>query len=110
MADIDPNKILRIPIARLEKPVGGMCEVLLDRWWIVDPKVEAAIFYQRERRQYSSALCNMNEGIARRILQRSWADFGFEVSYIPVAIVPIWTMGDYDFGYELGRLMVPDGG
>lgn len=108
MGNIDKDRIMRIPLKAIEKPRDGHCDVFVNWWWTYDPKSDSVIFYQRHKPQYSSAQCHKNKGIAEKIFGLVWKPFGFEMRQIPVAYVPIWFTGDVDFGYQLGRLLVPD--
>lgn len=105
MNDIIEDRIVRVPIKTIEKPRAGILEGILENWWIIDPKTESVVFYQRHKREYSSAQCNSNEDIVRRVIHPIWQPFGFEVRLIPVAFVPVWMAGDVDFGYSLKALL-----
>lgn len=109
MGDIVQERIMRIPLKAIEKPRRGHCEVFVNNWWVYDAKTECVIFYQRHKPEYSNAQCHTSAMVARKVFGQIWKPFGFELRQVPVAFVPLWTSGDYDFGYQLGRLLVPDG-
>lgn len=105
MSEIDPSRIIRVPIKEIAKPRDGLCEVKTEYWWIVDPVADAVIFYRRFSGRHSSPLCNKDEAIVRRVLLPIWEKFGCEVQLVPVAFTPIWVTGDVDFGYQLVQLL-----
>lgn len=103
--DIVEDRIVRVTLKAIQKPRRGICEVMVNSWWVFDPKTESVIFYLRHDKRHSSAQCHDRQGIAEKVFGQLWSPFGFELRQVPVAYVPIWMTGDVDFGYQLKPLL-----
>ena len=110
--EIDPDKIIRVPIAELQKPRDGLAKIIVDHWWVVEDKGTTpchAIFYRpweaRGRNHYSYAQANPNKVVAESLLRSLYGSFKFELRLIPVAFVPIWITGEVDYGANLEPLL-----
>lgn len=112
--EIDPDKIIRVPITELEKPRGGLTNIIAEHWWVVEDKGTSpchAIFYRpwegRGRRHYSYAQANPNKVVAESLLRSLYEplELGFELRLIPVAFVPIWITGEVDYSANLEPLL-----
>ena len=106
--EIDPEKIVRVPITELEKPRGGLTNIIVEHWWITDG--DEALFYRpweaRNRRHYSYAQANPNKVVAESLLRNLYGSFEhFELRLIPVAFVPIWITGEVDYSANLEPLL-----
>lgn len=111
--EVDPDKIVRVPITELEKPRGGLTNIIAEHWWIVEDKGTNpchAIFYRpweaKNKRHYSYAQANPNKVVAESLLRSLYGSFEhFEVRLIPVAFVPIWITGEVDYSANLEPLL-----
>jgi len=82
-AEDDPRLVF-VPLDEAAKPVSGLCEVWVDRWWSVHPE-KGLVFYRSgagRRNSYLSAQCNPSERIARKFTEDLYGDWA-ECRQIP---------------------------
>ncbi len=69
---------------------------IADAWWLVHP-TKGLVFYHSHK-NLAAPQANPNVLISRRVNERYYPDFNFQVKYYPVVFIPVDKFGYYSIG------------
>ncbi len=93
---LDPDTRLKFltPQEAAVGPKSGFCLVLRDKWWITCPERGLAFYKTARDKGLGSPQYHANRQIAEKLMNDLWPGRGFQVTFVPVAFVPV-NLRDY---------------